>query len=43
MPRSLRILRSVAGIAGGKVWVAPLMVMVALRSGRNVLTTLALS
>lgn len=29
-------------MAGGKVWVAPLMLMVALRSGRNALTTLAI-
>ena len=31
-----------SGISGGKVWVAPLMLMVALRSGRRSLMTLAM-
>ncbi len=41
-PRAVRIFRSASGMTGGKVWVAPLMLMLALRSGRNVLMILAM-
>lgn len=42
MPRWVGIFCWVSGIAGGKVSVAPLILMVALRRGRSRLTTLAM-
>jgi len=38
MPRAARIFRWGSTMSGGNVWVAPLMVMVAERSGRSCLT-----
>ena len=43
MPRPVRICLCGWGISGGKVWVAPSMVMVADRSGRSCLMTLAMA
>ena len=42
-PRWARISAWALGISGGKVWLVPLMAMVALRSGRSCLTTLAMA
>src|SRR5258708_34197344 len=43
MPRWARISAWASGISGEKVWLVPLMTMVALRSGRSCLTTLAMA